>query len=595
MLFEKIHISNFRSFDEHGETIEFSEEKNIYALIGQNSSGKSNILDALALVLENYKSDWGEGKISKSDFYQEKLYGDDGKAIILCIELYFRGDSVKVENANKFITKSTHTVIRGIRFTAKVREKGEEKESIKWDNVCFGDDGKPIGAMGKSWKKPDEEISEDDIVVERGFEVLRASTLMKKMPKSYFLDAEGLKGFLKLGGYAPLARLMEYYKNDLRKNKDGVEMPLGDRCKSSDDEADARKIEEYDRSSAIKSWSEELVGLIKTDLLKNIETKLGEKTAKYLGLDFSDLKIEFGAIQIEEIINKIIELKIKDTSEEFLPINRQGQGYLSLLRLAVLETLKELRDLPPAILLIEEPEIYLHPSLQRHCYSVLNSLADAGYQVLYTTHSPELVSLESYDSIISVAKHGATTRTKNLSQYPDIEFDRMERKLLEKGNRELFFSRKVVLVEGKGDQIALKLLLEKLNVLVDLEGIFIVDCAGKDNMPDYVKLCTGLGISYFVVHDTDLDASGNQVQETKDFVSKIKTLIEENGEVYSEVSYAFPDKLEVSLGIDSKKDRKIIALLEPKSGDQILQDHPDLNALLEKMSQKMGLSVNQPT
>ena len=588
MIFDKLVIKNFRSFDSSGETIYFSSNENLYALVGQNSAGKSNILDALSLVLENYKSEWSEEKITKSDFFQEKLFDDKGNPIILQIELYFNDNHFKVENVNKFITKSTHTVIKGIRFSAKVREMGEEKETIKWDNICFGDDDKNIGATTKNWSKADPPLSEEDTVIERGFELLRASVLIKKLPKSYFLNIEGLKGFLKLTGYAPLARILDLYKNDLRTNTENISLPTGQIVESKKTNKKYQELENQQRGQAISKWANSLVDLLRTDLLKKIEDKLGEKTAKYIGLSSKNLKTQFGAINVTEIVDKILELKIKDSSNIYLPVTKQGQGYLSLLRLAVLETLKELREIPPSILFIEEPEIYLHPSLQRHCFKLLIDLASNGYQIFYATHSPELLSLEKYTNVIRVNKTGSLTSTKKLSDDLSLNFSKVDRKLLEKGNREIFFSNAVILTEGKGDQIALKIFLEKRGIFYDLESIFIADCGSKDNIPDYIKLCIGLDIPFFIVHDTDLDDRGNQQEETKKFVENIKKILEDNNKKYKDIAYAFPDKLEKSLGLESKKDYKIIECLEPKSYQQICKDYPDFKNAYDKINLFLG-------
>ena len=62
--------------------------------------------------------------------------------------------------------------------------------------------------------------------------------------------------------------------------------------------------------------------------------------------------------------------------------------------------------LPSLVLAIEEPELYQHPSRQRHWASVLLKLATGttpgvakNTQVVYTTHSPLLVGLDRFEHI----------------------------------------------------------------------------------------------------------------------------------------------------------------------------------------------------
>jgi predicted ATP-dependent endonuclease of OLD family len=58
------------------------------------------------------------------------------------------------------------------------------------------------------------------------------------------------------------------------------------------------------------------------------------------------------------------------------------------------------------ILGIEEPELYQHPSRQRHLASILLGLSQSGIpgvvpsvQVIYTTHSPLFVDIGRFDAI----------------------------------------------------------------------------------------------------------------------------------------------------------------------------------------------------
>lgn len=44
-----------------------------------------------------------------------------------------------------------------------------------------------------------------------------------------------------------------------------------------------------------------------------------------------------------------------------------------------------------AILIIEEPEVYLHPEYQRRMFSAMRRIAENN-QVIYTTHSPIMIS-----------------------------------------------------------------------------------------------------------------------------------------------------------------------------------------------------------
>ena len=77
-----------------------------------------------------------------------------------------------------------------------------------------------------------------------------------------------------------------------------------------------------------------------------------------------------------------------------LPVNilNSGTGLQSMYILALLELWAELSEVNDnAILLVEEPEVYLHPTYQRRMFSALRRIAENN-QVIFTTHSPIMIS-----------------------------------------------------------------------------------------------------------------------------------------------------------------------------------------------------------
>ena len=68
-----------------------------------------------------------------------------------------------------------------------------------------------------------------------------------------------------------------------------------------------------------------------------------------------------------------------NTGEEFA-------GIQSAIVVALIHAYKELKR-TGAILLIEEPEVYLHPHARRYFYSLLKDLSEQETQVFFTTHS----------------------------------------------------------------------------------------------------------------------------------------------------------------------------------------------------------------
>lgn len=189
---------------------------------------------------------------------------------------------------------------------------------------------------------------------------------------------------------------------------------------------------------------------------------------------------------------------------------------------------------PTLVLAIEEPELYQHPSRQRHLARVLSELAQSNsesggsqFQIIYTTHSPLFVDLQRFDQIRRVYKidSGSACKHTKVAQY---SMEQVTRRLEEldqsqsnsyspEGTRarlqtlmtpwinEGFFAKKVVLVEGEEDRAALMGCAYAMGKDFEAEDIAVIPCNGKDKLHKAAIVFRGLGIPTYVIWDSDKD------------------------------------------------------------------------------------------
>ena len=69
---------------------------------------------------------------------------------------------------------------------------------------------------------------------------------------------------------------------------------------------------------------------------------------------------------------------------------------------------------------------------------------------------------------------------------------------------ELLFARRVLLVEGPGDRLAVLLTAERLNYDLDAEDLAVVPCGTKTAIPFFARTCRALGVDFCILHDEDL-------------------------------------------------------------------------------------------
>lgn len=169
------------------------------------------------------------------------------------------------------------------------------------------------------------------------------------------------------------------------------------------------------------------------------------------------------------------------------------------------------------ILAIDEPELYMHPQMERKMRDALYALGSSQrFQVICTTHWPVFLDVgEKHKSIVRIvkdAKRNVTVAqvTQDLFNANDPVQEKEQLKVLSNFHptiNEVFFAKRVVLLEEESAEWAIRRAAE-------LTGIFnrhphlrrdvtIIDCRGKGNIPAFQRVLNHFGIAYAVVHDED--------------------------------------------------------------------------------------------
>jgi predicted ATPase len=155
------------------------------------------------------------------------------------------------------------------------------------------------------------------------------------------------------------------------------------------------------------------------------------------------------------------------------------------------------------VLLIEEPELYLSPHAQRHLYGLLRTLAQTGNQILYSTHAPVFLSVDKLEEL-ALVRHTPSGGTSLFQPQPLAEAETFRALSEFDSNRaELFLARCAVLVEGRTEKMTFPLVFDVLGVDADKEGILVLECGGKGNMPLFARIANACSVPYVVVHDRD--------------------------------------------------------------------------------------------
>lgn len=176
----------------------------------------------------------------------------------------------------------------------------------------------------------------------------------------------------------------------------------------------------------------------------------------------ANFKKNGGQEEIRYSMNRDIERMLSVTTEirhpmqkTPRPIGRMGKGMRSIYMLSLLETYAESEESVPCIVMVEEPEIFLHPTQQKLSGEILYQLAKKN-QVIFSTHSPNLLTNFNTRQIRQVALDAqgySVVREKT-----DISVILND---LGYTASDLMHVNFVFIVEGKQDKSRLPLLIQK--------------------------------------------------------------------------------------------------------------------------------------
>lgn len=211
-------------------------------------------------------------------------------------------------------------------------------------------------------------------------------------------------------------------------------------------------------------------------------------------------------------------IKVSEREGAVRDFETLGHGAQRSIQMALVRYLADIRrtdatnEAPPAqrLLIIDEPELYLHPQAVEQLRSALTALSNNGYQVLFSTHSPMMIGREAICDTRLVRKneHGIThiapSVQHTLQQFSDDPKSQLSTLLELKNASEWLFADRVLLVEGKTERRILPRWIEHATgQSLAARKMALVEMQGAGALPKCMAVLKALGIPSFAIADLD--------------------------------------------------------------------------------------------
>jgi len=503
MKIQKIRIHNFRSII-HQEI----DCKDFTLFVGENNSGKTNIITALRAFYENegYKYD------KKADFPKLSNTTDYES----WIELQFITTNEEQETIKDEYKREDNILIVRRYFESTDKNKVKNDNS----NIFY--------------------VSKDSSISENNFYGAKNVSQAKLGKIIYIPEIAKTDDTFKLSGPSPLRQVISFvFKKVLEKSKAFTGLD--------------KAFEDFNKDFKTESSPD---GISMDSLKEDINNELKNWQFTF-GFDVNPIKTD---LIIKNLIDHYIEDDNLQTGKKRVDMKNIGQGLqrhliYTMIKLAAKydEGKKESdkKEFYPdfTLILFEEPEAFLHPSQQELMNIGLKQIAsEYNQQVFCTSHSSIFVSkninklteikrIEKKNGISEIFQideqtlkslYTDCTELSNFLQSKinagvpasdEVELKKLinekddEEKLLEESIKfsiwldieraSMFFAKHVLICEGASEKAFIDYLMNTQWSELKEKHIYCLDALGKYNIHRYIVLLSKFGISHSVLMDLD--------------------------------------------------------------------------------------------
>lgn len=492
MKIKRIAVTNVRSFLERQELL---LDGDISIIIGPNGGGKTNLLDAVVISMRKslFASKYPVQVQGSAD--QELQYefraNDQLNQLVLdkhsdaldsaqLVEIEIEVTQPDIDNM-KAMQKDAEALIK---IASRRYRNLNLQEALSWNLESL-----PIGTLVR-YQLQNNAITHDNSHHATFFlQYLRMYEMDKRVREDFNYDqlslpilylpvtraASGFQSNIGLSGYNEFETKRSLDATSSRSGGNYVQLAIGRLAKKY------RLLLEEDKGKAQTEFASEANMQQLTEILRGLGYEWKLETINPMTNEYS------------------IRLSKQGTS--FL-VSAASSGERELLTYLFVIFGLNVRD---ALVVVDEPELHLHPKWQRTLLSIFVKLSQAtGNQFLIATHSPTFISPQSIQYVSRVSSVGQKSQIRRLNSAALPDAKHLLNIINSQNNERLFFADAVVLVEGISDRLVFQRMLEVRSMGRAAKPVIeVVEVGGKGFFGAYRKLLDACQIPFSIIADRD--------------------------------------------------------------------------------------------